>query len=225
MERVEITAEHRSVVGKKVKLLRRRGIIPAVLYGRDVDGAAPIQGDAKTTGRALTAGGVNQLISLKVGEEKPSMAVMRQIQRDPVYHNVLHLDFYKVVMSEKIDLEIHIELVGEAPAVKNLGCTVIQSLDSLNVQCLPSDMVSSIEVDVSSLSEYNDLILVSDIELPDGFTLLADMDTVIARAEPPRTIEELEALEEPVEAVAGEETERIGRVAEEGEVEGEEVEE
>lgn len=224
MERVEIAADTRDVRGKKVKVLRSQGLVPAVLYGRDVDGGVPIQVNAKEISKALARGGANQLISLKVGKKKPALVLARHVQRDPLKHSLIHIDFLQVVMSEKIEVEIPIELVGESPAARNLGCVVIQSLDTLAVQCLPSDIVQSIEVDVSSLQDYNEMILVGDLKLPEGFDLLAEPDTVIVKAEAPRSEEELEALAEPVAVAA--EVERVGRVAEEEEeLEAEESEE
>lgn len=213
MAEIELVAELRQIIGKKVKGLRAEGWVPAVLYGSSID-AQSIQAEAKALRRVLQQAGLYHLISLKVGKKKPVMVLARNIQRSPVKHELLHVDFQQVVMTEKIATEVPLHLAGEAPAVKELGGILVQGLDALQIECLPSDLPPAIEVDISRLAEYNAAISVGDLSLPEAITILSDPDSLIAKIEAPRLVEEIEELEEPAEAEEAE-PEVIGEAGQE----------
>lgn len=194
MEALELKAEAREARGHSVKELRRQGLVPAVIYGRGVD-TEQVQIDAKTLQRVLSVAGTHQLISLQVGQSRPRLALAKEIQRDPVKRHYLHVDFYAVKMDEKVKAQIPIVLKGEAPAVEEQDGIVTQGLDELEIECLPSDLVNSIEVDISVLVNLNDSLTVADLKVPETITILSDPDSMVVKIEAPRTAESLEALE------------------------------
>jgi large subunit ribosomal protein L25 len=220
MEQIELKAESRTLAGRHVKRLRSQGYVPAVVYGSQVD-TTPIQVEGKILHKVLAKAGGNTLISLQIGDAEPVLTLAREVQRDIIRHNILHVDFYQVVMTEKLAAEVPLVLTGEAPAVEN-GGILVHGLNTVEVQCLPADLPSAIEVDLSPLTEFNDFVSVADLKVPSSITILSDLESVIARIEAPRIVEEeVEVVEEEVEVPV--EPELVGKA--EREEEAEETEE
>ncbi len=204
MERLELQAELREVTGRHVKHLRRDGWTPAVLYGQDV-ASLPIQIEEKALYKVLRQAGTHQLITLKVGKKKPQVTLARDIQRDIIKNNYLHVDFYAVKMDQKVTAQVPVVLVGEAPATQDKGGILTQGIDELEIECLPSELIATIEVSVDGLLDFHDSVTVADLDIPESITILSDLETVVAKIEPPRMPEELEAeLEEEVAPVSAE---------------------
>lgn len=194
MEALELKAEVRAIKKSQVKQLRRQGVVPAVLYGKETTPVL-LQFDHKELQKVLREAGTHQLISLQVGQDAPTLSLAREIQRDALDHSYLHVDFYAVKMGEKLTAQVPLEFVGAAPAVANLGGILTQNLDEVEVECLPSDLVSSIQVNLSGLEHLNDAITVGDLQVPATITILTDADVLVAKIEAPRTAEELEAMD------------------------------
>ena len=146
----------------------------------------------------LRQAGTHQLISLQIGHKKPQMTLARDIQRDPLKHRYLHVDFYAVKMSQKVTAQVPLVFVGSAPAVSGLGGILTHGLDEIEIECLPADLIAAVEVDVSGLAHFNDSIIISDLQLPNTVTVLSDPDSMVAKVEAPRTVEALEEEEEEV---------------------------
>lgn len=214
MDALELKAEIREATGKHVKQLRRDGWIPAVLYGKDLE-ATLLQIEARQLTKILREAGTHQLISLQVGQKKSRMTLARDIQRDVIKHNYLHVDFYAVKMDEKVTARVPLVLTGVSPAVKDKGGILTHGLDELEIECLPSDLMASVEVDISSLVELNDAITVADLNVPGTITILSDPESMVAKVEPPRKVEELEALEEGLEAPVAAEPQVLTEAVEE----------
>jgi large subunit ribosomal protein L25 len=203
METLELKAEVRETTGRHVKQLRREGLVPAVLYGRTTQSTL-LQVEAKSLHKVLREAGTHQLISLQVSNEKPLMALARDIQRDIVKRNYLHVDFYAVTMDKKVIAQVPLIIEGVAPAVKDKGGILTQGLDEIEIECLPKDLISAIEVNVEDLAEYNDSLTVADLSVPSSVTILSDPDSMVVKIEPPRMEEEIEAIEEEVVEVSAE---------------------
>jgi len=197
MEQIELKAEPREISGKHVKQLRAEGYVPAVLYGSKIK-ATPIQIASKPLHKALAQASGNTFISLQVGDKKPVLALTREVQRDALRHHIIHADFYQVVMTEKITVEVPLVFVGDAPATKD-GGILVHGLDTIEVQCLPADVPPSIEVDLSSLTDFHSRVAVADLHLPAAITILSEPESLVAHIEAPRKAEE----EEVAEVVAG----------------------
>ena len=198
MDALKLSAEPRERGKGYAKQLRKQGIVPAVMYGRDAK-TQMLQIEAKTLTKVLSVAGSHQLISIQVGDNSPVMALAREIQQDYIRHEYTHVDFYMVKMDEKVNASVPLLLVGESPAVINEGGILTQGLDQLDIECLPGDLISTIEVNVEGLLEFNDSILVSALQVPDTVTVLSDPESMVAKIEAPRKAEELEALDEDVE--------------------------
>ena len=216
MEALELKAEVREVTGRHVKYLRQDGLVPAVLYGRNT-ASTLLQIEAKSLYKVLREAGTHQLISLQVSDKKPLMTLARDIQRDNIKHNYLHVDFYAVQMDEKVTAQVPLVIDGVAPAVKDQGGILTQGLDELEIECLPKDLISAIEVNVEELVEYNDAVIVADLKVPSSITILSDLDSMVVKVEPPRKEEEVEVVEEEEVEVTAEPEVLTEAKAEEGE--------
>ncbi len=130
--------------------------------------------------------------AMQVGQKKPRMTLARDIQRDVIKLNYLHVDFYAVKMDEKVTAGVPLVLIGVAPAVIEEGGILTQGLDELEIECLPSDLIAAIEVNVEDLVDFNKSISVTDLVVPRSITILSDPESMVAKVEPPRLVEEEE---------------------------------
>jgi large subunit ribosomal protein L25 len=204
------------VVGKSVKHLRRQGLVPAVLYGHATE-PTPLTVNGKALQHTLARAGANRLIALYLDKgDRPRMVLAREVQRDSLTRALLHVDFYEVVMTEKIRAEIPIVFVGESPVVKRGEGLSLHGLDSIEVECLPGNLISSITVDLSALTEIDQAVYVKDLTLGRAITVLTHGDELVAKILPPR----VEKIEEVVVA-APEEVEVIAKGKKEEEIEAE----
>jgi len=163
------------------------------------------------------AGGTN-LIALKLGDAgKPKMTLVSEVQRDSITNELYHVDFYQVVMTEKVTAEVNIVFVGEPSAVQQRDVMLLQGADSVEIECLPGDLIHSIEVDLSHL-EIDDAIYVKDLQVPDNVAILTEGEELVAKVQYLYIPEEEEEVEEWVE-VAPEGVEVIAKGKEEVEEE------
>lgn len=218
MEKIAIQAEERKLKGKKVKQIRSEGKLPAVIYGKDID-TIPIAVDARETTITLNrVSGSTILTILLSGEEHA--ALVREIQRDYIRNEIIHIDFQAVSLKEKLRTNVSINLTGEAPVIEEYDALVVSGIDQIEVECLPQDLPESIEVDVSNLVEIGDAIYLRDLPVPSNVEFLTDLDELVAVAS---AIKE-EVIEEPEEEELVLETEILEEpeVIEHGKIEEEE---
>ena len=232
MERVELEAQSRQVLGKQVKQLRAEHWIPSVVYGPDMPAKA-VQIDERDLSRALRQAGSTTLINLNIDDgSTPYVVLAREIQRDILPGRVQHVDFYEVRLTEKVKTTPRLEFVGESPALQSGRAVLIHGMTELEVECLPTDLINSITVDVSVLENLGDSITVSELPVPSSVTVLADPDEVVISVVATRMAAEIEAMEEEEEELLPEELMPEMEMVEEGEAapevppeEGPEVEE
>jgi large subunit ribosomal protein L25 len=199
MERVELRASSRTVQGKKVKQLRAAGWIPAVLFGPDTP-SNTIQIENRDLLRVLRETGSTALIDLYVGEQaEPKTVLAREVQRNPVTGHLLHVDFYQVRLTEKVKTTPRLEFVGESPLTGAGRAVLIYGMNEVEVECLPTDLINSITVDLSSMESMDDTILVRDLSVPPSVTILADPDEVVVSVVASRIAVKEEAEAEEVE--------------------------
>lgn len=193
-----LSVHRRETRRKGIAAIRRQGRIPGVMYGHGTANEVldipllPFQ-------RVWQAAGESTLIDVAIDAEPPVKAIIQDIQYDPATGSILHVDFHQVNMKEKIDVHVELAFVGEAVAVKELGGTLVKDRDSIDVECLPQDLVKSITVDISCLKTFDDVIRVADLSLPQGLTLKTGSEDLVAHVEPPRSEAELAELETAVE--------------------------
>ena len=199
----------------KPKKLRREAMVPAVLYGHKVKNVFLIV-DRKQFQKVFKEAGESSLIDLAIEKEKkPRKVLVKEVQRDPVSGEYLHIDFYEVRMTEKITAEAPLEFKGVSRAVKDLDGVLVKNLDEIEVSCLPQDLPHSILVSISSLKTFDDVIYVKDLDIPKNVEVLAHPEDVVVSVMPPRSEKELEELEEKVEEKV-EEVEGVKKEGEEG---------
>lgn len=219
MEVIELVAGSREILGKKVKQLRRQGITPVHLFGHRVQSMA-LQVPTNQLLSAINSAGKTRLIDLKVNKERrPRKVLVREVQTSPYKRELLHVDFYQISVEEKLTVEVPIVMVGEAPALKQKENILVRELDKIAVECLPTQIPTSIELDLSGLEEAEQAIRVNDIALGEGVKVLVDPELVVVKITAKRVeriVEEvvaeeaIEAVETPVEPSTGEEKPREG---------------
>jgi large subunit ribosomal protein L25 len=220
MANIELRAQRRAVTGKKVRFLRREGLLPASLYGPKVQSVA-LQLPARETEHALRRIGSSTLVPLMVDGEPMRRVLVREIQRHPTSEEVLHIDLFAVAMDTTMRAAVPLHFVGEAPAVTQLDGTLVHSLDSVEVDALPMDLPSRLDVDLSLLESLHSSIHASDLHIPAGVTLITSPDALIATVSPPRLAAEEMPEAEAAPAAAAEAPPEAAPTAEATEAEAE----
>jgi large subunit ribosomal protein L25 len=188
MDKVVLQAEKRDVVGKQVKALRRAGRLPAVIYGRHTEPLL-ISLDAHSASLALGKVTSSSLVTIQLdGKEYPTL--VREKQRDYIKNRLLHVDFLTVSLTETIRATVSLNFEGVSTAVKDFNAVLVTNLQSLEVECLPSDLPERIDVDISVLERPGDSIRVGDLKISDKVQVLDDPDTTVAVAAAARVAEE-----------------------------------
>lgn len=198
MEKVVLKATKRDVLGKKVGALRRKGKLPAVLYGHRIETTA-IMLDAHEGSQTLSHLTSSSLVTIDL-DGKEYLALVREKQRDFIKNRLMHLDFQVVSLTEKMRAKVGIELTGTAPAVKDFNAVIHTGLTEMEVECMPQDLPERIVIDISGLAELGDGVRVRDVVLSDKVEILGDLEEIIAVATAPKKEEIIE--EAPVEEEA-----------------------
>jgi large subunit ribosomal protein L25 len=180
MEKVVLKATKRNVSGKQVKVLRREGQLPGVIYGRHTE-PINISLEAHSASIALAKLTSSSLVTIDVdGTEYP--VLVREKQRNYIKGSLLHIDFLTVSLDEKIRANIRVELVGVSPAVKDFNAVLVHGIQALHVECFPGDLPERITVDIAALKQVGQGLHVSDIHVSDKIRILNNPDDMIAVA-------------------------------------------
>jgi len=201
-EKHEIKAEKRTVLGRKVKNLRKSGFIPATIYGKGFEPIS-IQFDKIELEKIYDEVGESGLVNLKVNDENIPV-LFRNPQYSAIESDLIHLDCYKVNLREKISAMVPIEFIGESQAVKD-GNTLVEVTDEVEIEGLPTDLPEKIEVDLTVLENLESVVTVADLKIDASkLEILTHGDQVIVKVEEPRVEEEpvaTEAKPEDVEVI------------------------
>jgi len=180
MEALELNATLRTVVGKKVSGLRRESIIPGVIYGHNTDPVA-VQFNDRELEKSITKAGTSTTLQVFVeGTKEPYFAIFRDVQYHPIKRNVVHVDLQALNIKETVRLPITLSFIGEAPAIE-LGGLLLPHMNEVEVEALPLALVPEIPVDVSVLVEIGQSILVKDLVVPEGITILSEPEDVVVQ--------------------------------------------
>ncbi|TSD06081.1 MAG: large subunit ribosomal protein L25 [Parcubacteria group bacterium Athens0714_12] len=202
---MELNAAARIIKGKNVKTLRKKNIIPAVLYGHKVEPKI-LQVNFLDFKKIYEEAGENTIIDLKIDDKESVKALIYDIKKDYLSNVLNHIDFYQIKKGEKVNVEVELEFVGESKAVKELKGVLVKNLNKIKIECLPENLIHNIKVDISKLNTFEDSIKVKDLAIPEKIKVLEKEDETVVLVLPPRA-EEVKVEAEVVEEVKAEATE------------------
>jgi len=180
-QQTELEISRREVTGKAVKRLRKVGIIPANIFGHN-EASIAVQVDAIAFERLRRSHGTRGVLTLRMpGTKSTQTALIRHVQREPQTGKIIHVDFFRVSLSERIRVKAPLRFTGEAPAVKAENGVLLHLLDAIEIECVARDIPEYLEVDVSELSEIDAILHASDVKLPANFTLVTDPEEGIVK--------------------------------------------
>jgi large subunit ribosomal protein L25 len=209
---LEIAVTARAASGKHNRRLRTTGVVPGVLFGKST-GSIPVQVEAKLLETLYRAAGRTSIVNVSVDGGRPTSAIIKGLQRNPLTGKILHVDLFAVDLRQEMTADIPLALTGASPAVEQDGAILFMSLDHLKVKALPADLPHEITVDLSSLVDLEATIHVRDLVVDHKVTVLNDADDLVAKVTPPRAEEEIA----PLAAEAEGEEAAEGEAAPEGE--------
>ena len=208
-EQLSLLVAKRTILKKKVKTLRQKGIIPLHLYGPDIQSFS-LEAEKKVLIPIISQAGSNVPILLKIEEDEEILSFVRELQWDSISEDLLHVDFLQVDPKKDLLVNVPLVLSGEAPAAKETGGNVVQYIQTIEIKALPLSIPREFTLSVESLVSLEDVLRASDISLPENVSLQTASDLPVARVQLPKAEEE-----KPAEEVAEGELEEVA----EGELE------
>ncbi|HLI08488.1 MAG TPA: 50S ribosomal protein L25 [Ktedonobacteraceae bacterium] len=201
-QQVELEIQPRSVLGKASKRLRKAGILPANIFGRNKAPQA-VQLNAHAFEMLIKGHHGTSVITLRIPETGATeTALIRHVQHEPRTGKPLHVDFFRVSLTDRVTVKVPLHFVGESPAVKNEGGVLLHLMDTLEVETEAGNIPEYIEVDVSPLAQIDDLITAGAVVLPQGVTLIAEASEPVVKVAATRAEVAEEVAEAPATATA-----------------------
>ena len=200
---MQLNATKRDVLGKAARRLRHAGKLPAVVYGQGHK-PRPLEVDGHDFSRVFIRAGHTQLIDLVVDGGRAQKVLIKEVQLSPRKNVPVHIDFHQVSLREKIQVEVPLTFVGEAPGVKAGIGDLLPLTHTLRVECLPANIPEAIEVDVAGLAEADATIRVADLTLPQDVAAVGDLEEPVVKLQPSRVAAEVASEEAASEAAEGE---------------------
>jgi large subunit ribosomal protein L25 len=197
---LELTVTKRDVIGKKVAVLRRQGLVVGNIFSKGSESTA-IQVDYETIRKMVDAAGFNHPINMKVEGAGEHLVLIKDIDRDPRTNRFHHIAFHEVRRDQKVEAQIPVELVGTSPAIL-VGNIILTLNDTVLVSANPMSLPDHFEADATHLAEPDDHIQAKDLKLPEGVELVDDLETVLFKVDVPRAQVEEESEASEADAVA-----------------------
>jgi large subunit ribosomal protein L25 len=197
MDRLSLKAEEREILGKKVEKLRRNGKLPGHVFGKGLESESVLV-DTKEFLKTFHEAGETGLIDLKIGAEKVRPVLVREVQYDPVSDHPIHIDFYQVNLTQKVKVSVPITMIGEQPESVHLGETIVlQTLNEIEVEALPTDLIEKIEVDITPLQNIDDAVTVGQLNFDRSkLTVSVPDEEIVVKLAPAITEEMKKQMEE-----------------------------
>ena len=194
-DEIKLSAQARKdFSGHRLTELRQEGKIPAIMYGPDIENTSIVVDDREFRQVISTEHGENALIKIKVGNKKSVTTIVKEIQVHPVTMKIIHVDFGQIRMTEKVEVDVPVEVEGEAPGVKKDGGVIEHVVREIRVKCLPGDIPDNLMLDISGLN-VGEHLKVSDLPESSVVEIMADPDQILVNiAHPTELKEEEEAL-------------------------------
>lgn len=191
-----LRAQVRTIFGKQNRKLRLQGMLPAILYGKGKP-TQSLEVKQKEFEKVFRQSGENTLINLQIEGGGERKVLIHDVAKHYLKNEPIHVDFYEVDLTRKIHAKIPLHFVGTAAAVKESGGVLVRNMAELSIEALPTDLPPFIEVNIESLKQFNDLVRVGDLRLPETIRVLSHPEEVLVTVQAPRTEEELAELEKP----------------------------
>jgi large subunit ribosomal protein L25 len=196
---MKLTATRRDLTGPHASKLRQKGVLPGIVYGHHA-APVPVSLDTLEFQRVFARTGRSNLIDLELDGARAHKVLVKEVQIHPRRPGPIHVDLFEVSLMEKLHLDVPVVLIGESPAVKRNDGDLLQTAQTIAVECLPNDIPQNFQVDISGLEEVDAGIRVGDLAVPPGVTLLVDVDELIVKVAARRVV----AVEEEAPAAAEE---------------------
>ncbi len=207
MDGLQITLEKREVIGKKVSNLRKNGLIPVHLYGSEVDSIS-LQCESLVLNKIVLQAGTNIPINVSIDGTEDQVCFVREVQYHPVKDQIIHVDFMSVNISKPVRARVPVRIEGTSPAVRTMGGTLLQPLESVTVEGLPLEIPEYLSMAAELLVDFETNLYVRDLEIPDGIEIINNESEMLASVVAPR-----------VERERGTQSEESGESGESGESE------
>jgi len=204
---LNLSVSKREVTGKKVSELRNNGLTPVHMYGPEIESSS-LQCDTAILDRVITDAGTNIPVTINVENgNQDNLCFIREVQYHPVTNKVLHVDFMKVQEDRPVRAEVPVSVDGTSPAVRTMGGTLLQPLQTLTVEALPLEIPKTIILQAELLIDFETNLYVSDIQLGDNVSIINETSEMVASVVAPR-VERLDSeIEEGEESETGADTE------------------
>lgn len=194
---LSLSAKIRSVAGKRTKVLRKKGVLPAVLYGPGIKNVS-LEIDLKIFEKLYKQAGESSLINLEIENQKQKSPVLiHKTEKDPLSGQFIHADFYQPSLKKEMEADVMLVFEGVSSAVKDLGGTLLKNIQQVKVRSLPQNLPHEIKIGIENLKNFNDSILVKDLKAPEGVKILRNPNDIVASVVAPEKVEE--ELEKPIE--------------------------
>lgn len=199
---LSLSVKIRKDLGEKVEILRKKGILPGVLYGPKLKAAQSLELDERHFEKIYKEAGESSLISLEI-EGKKFPVLIHEVQLDSLTEKPIHVDFYQPSLDEEVEVTVPLIFEGSSLAVKDLEGTLVKHISEVEVKVLPQNLPHEIKVNIDKLKTFDDSVLIEDLVLPEKVKILRDPKDIIISVSPPEKVEEelVKPIEEKVEKV------------------------
>ena len=212
MDGLQITLEKREVIGKKVSNLRKNGLVPVHLYGPEVDSVS-LQCASLPLSKIVLQAGTNIPINVSIDGSEDQVCFVREVQYHPVKDHIIHVDFMSVNISKPVTARVPVRIEGTSPAVRTMGGTLLQPLESVTVEALPLEIPEYLSLAAELLVDFETNLYVKDLEITDGIQIINNDSEMLASVVAPRVERARGPESEEGESVEGEGVEGEGEAS------------
>jgi large subunit ribosomal protein L25 len=209
VKEIKLDVQTRVEKDGKAKKIRKDGFIPAVIYGSGM-AVRNLKVKQRDFEQIFALAGEANLIDLAIDGQETIKAIIKDVHIDPIRDKIVHADFYKVDMKKEIEVEVPLNFIGEAKAVKELDGILVKNIDGIEIKCLPGNLIEKIEVNLSILETFADAIRVKDLKLPSDIEVMNQPEDLVVHVIEPQKEEDPVVEEEKVEGEEGEEKKEEG---------------
>jgi len=184
---LELNVQKRTENDKNSKKLLENGYIPAIFYGKNVKNIL-LKIKKNDAINILKEAGEHSLIDLKIDKDESKKVLIKEVQKNAIKDIISHIDFFQVDLNKKINLDLPFIFINEAPAVKNFGGILLKNIETIKIECLPKDIISGIEIDLTKLKTFEDSIKINDLEISSNVKFITKSNDLIVSVVKPRIV-------------------------------------